>query len=51
MMQSFLKQKCLFSKKEYRKVKQVLSGLWYRWRERGEDKGKGGGGEDDGNIM
>jgi hypothetical protein len=25
------KQKCLFSKMENRKVKQVLSGGWYQW--------------------
>jgi hypothetical protein len=27
------KQKCLFSKTEDRKVKQVLSGGWHQWEE------------------
>jgi hypothetical protein len=35
----YLKQKCLFSKTENRKVKQVLSGVWYQWE--GEDIRKG----------
>jgi hypothetical protein len=30
-----MKQKCLFTKMEDRKVKQVLSGGWYRWEEGG----------------
>jgi hypothetical protein len=29
------KQKCLFSKTENRKVKQVPSGGWYQWEEGG----------------
>jgi hypothetical protein len=29
------KQKCLSLKTENRKVKQVLSGGWYQWEERG----------------
>jgi hypothetical protein len=33
------KQKCLFSKMKYRKVKQVLSVVWYQWEE--EDIRKG----------
>jgi hypothetical protein len=33
------KQKCLFSKTENRKIKQVLSGCWYQWE--GENIRKG----------
>jgi hypothetical protein len=29
------KQKCLFSKTENRKTKQILSGSWYWWEGRG----------------
>jgi hypothetical protein len=34
-----MKQKCLFSKAEDRKVKQVLTGGWHQWE--GEDIRKG----------
>jgi RNA binding exosome subunit len=44
------KQKCLFSKRVDRKVKQVLSESCYQW-ERGEHKERVKQGEHGGNIM
>jgi hypothetical protein len=32
---SNLKQKCLFSKTEDRKIKQVMSGGWHQWEGEG----------------